>query len=83
MGKTIQCSATGLLTRVGPTYSPGGHTGLSFSVVGGTVVVSVLLDGEGHSAELRGDDIDLAAGFFADAVTKATLHDAPSLRTEQ
>lgn len=83
MARTFHSRATGLSTRVGLAHAPDGQTGIGFSVIDGAVIVSVTIDGEGHAAVLKGDDIDQAAAFFADAVLKATRNDAPSLGTVQ
>lgn len=83
MVSTFQSRATGLNTRVGNAYAPEGQTGIGFSVLNGTVIVSITIDGKGYAAELKGDDIDLAGHFFANAVAEATLNDAPSTRSLQ
>lgn len=83
MGEIHHARANGIFTRVGDAVAPDGQTGIGFTVINGTIVISITKDGVGFAAELQGDDIDIAGGMFADAVVKATCHDAPSLRSVQ
>lgn len=75
--------ATGLSAPVGNATASTGETGIGFTVQDGKVIISITRNGHGLAVILRDDDIDMAAGFLADAIIQANQDAAPSIGTMQ
>ncbi|MFY9350081.1 MAG: hypothetical protein WBL20_14405 [Sphingobium sp.] len=69
--------ARGVDMPVERAVSPAGRTGIAFGNVNGSIVVSLVKDGEGMSVLLSGMMIDAVAGLFAQAVEQANEAMAP------
>ncbi|HEX7820660.1 MAG TPA: hypothetical protein VF463_08570 [Sphingobium sp.] len=70
-----ECAISGFAATVMPALSPTGESTIGFTSVDGFVVISMTWGNTGLCVRLDGDEIDLAATLFANAVFSANAHE--------